>query len=86
MIFISFILNTLLFFLIVNGSYFNKKRSDPNYPDKPFSKLVLFPLVLGVVFTLIVDMFRGIVVYQLFLFAVFAIFLYWIFYVFNKNE
>jgi len=86
MILLSFILNTLLFFLLVNSSYLKKKRSNPDYPDKPFSKLILFPLTLGIVFTLIIDVFRGIIMYQLLLFAIIALMLYWFFYVFNKNE
>jgi len=86
MILLSSILNTLLFFLLVNSSYLKKKRSNPDYPDKPFSKLILFPLTLGIVFTLIIDVFRGIIMYQLLLFAIIALMLYWFFYVFNKNE
>jgi hypothetical protein len=81
MIVVSLIINTLIIFLVLNISYIRKKRENPDYPDKPFSKLVLFPLALGIVFTLIVDGFRGIMVYQLALFAVAALLLYWIFYI-----
>lgn len=85
MIFLSFILNTLLFFVVLNLSYLKEKRQNPDYPDKPFSKLVLFPLALGIVFTLIIDMFKGIFFYQILLFGLAALFLYWIFYVFGKK-
>ncbi len=85
MIFLSLLLNTLLFFVVLNISYLRQKRRDPNYPDKPFSKLVLFPLALGIVFTLVVDMFKGIFIYQMLLFGLAALFLYWIFYVLNRK-
>jgi hypothetical protein len=85
MIFLSLILNTLLFFIVLNISYLRNKRQDPDYPDKPFNKLVLFPLALGIVFTLIVDMFKGIFIYQMLLFGLAALFLYWIFYVLSKK-
>ena len=52
MIFLSLLVNTLLFFIIFNLSYIKQKKADPKYPDKPFSKLALFPLALGVIFTL----------------------------------
>lgn len=80
MLLFSWLLNTALFFGLLNISYFSKKRRDPNYPDKPFSKLVLFPVALGTVFTLIVDAFRGVIFYQFLLFLIAAILLYWIFY------
>ncbi len=86
MIIISLIINTLIFFLISNWSYLQKKKADPNYPDRPFTKVILFPLALGIVFTLIVDAFRGIIVYQLILFLVAALLLYWIFFVMNKGN
>ncbi|MGI6421260.1 MAG: hypothetical protein ACOX0N_03515 [Syntrophomonadaceae bacterium] len=86
MIIISLIINTLIFFLISNWSYLQKKKADPNYPDRPFTKVVLFPLALGIVFTLIVDAFKGIIVYQLILFLVAALLLYWIFFVMNKGN
>ncbi len=56
------------------------RRANPEFPEKPFSQLVLFPVALGVIFTLIVDAFKGIIFYQLLLFLVSAILLYWIFY------
>ncbi|NLB87974.1 MAG: hypothetical protein GX790_01915 [Syntrophomonadaceae bacterium] len=80
MLLFSWLLNVALFFALLNLSYFKNKRKNPDYPDKPFSKLVLFPVALGTVFTLIVDAFRGIIFYQFLLFVVAAILLYWIFY------
>ncbi|MDD2619364.1 MAG: hypothetical protein PHC92_01655 [Syntrophomonadaceae bacterium] len=62
-----------------------KKRENRNYPDKPFAKMVFFPIALGIVFTLIMDVFKGIMIYQFMLFAAVAFLLYWIFYVFNKK-
>ena len=86
MIFFSLALNTTLFFLVLNHSYIKKKRENPAYPDKPLSQLILFPLALGVVFTLIVDVFRGFMIYQLLIFLLVAILLYWIFYVLKKGR
>lgn len=86
MIFFSLIINTLVFFLVLNGSYLKRKKDDPAYPDRPLTKLVLFPLALGIVFTLIVDGFKGIMVYQLIVFLVAALLLYWIFYVMNVKK
>lgn len=80
MVIFSLIINVILFFTILNWNYIKNKRKNPDFPDKPFTKLVLFPLALGVVFTLIVDVFKGIVFYQLIIFLVVAILLYWIFY------
>lgn len=86
MILVSLIINSLIFFLVLNLNYLRRKRTDPGHPDKPFSKLVLFPLALGTVFTLIVDGFKGIVVYQLLIFALAALLLYWIFYVLTGRK
>lgn len=86
MIIISLIINTVLFFLISNWSYLQKKKADPDYPDRPLTKVILFPLALGIVFTLIVDAFKGIMVYQLILFLVAAVLLYWIFFIMNKGN
>ncbi len=85
MLILSWVLNVALFFAILNLSYIKKKRNNNNYPDKPFSKLVLFPVALGTVFTLIVDAFKGVIFYQLILFIVAAILLYWIFYIFKPR-
>lgn len=86
MIFLSLLINTILFFLVLNFSYIKQKRTDPNYPDKPFSKLVLFPLALGIIFTLIVDVFKGIFIYQIIFFLIAALLLYWIFYILNSKN
>lgn len=85
MILFSLLLNTAIFFMVLNLSYFKNKRNNPDYPAKPFTKLVLFPLCLGIVFTLIVDAFKGIMIYQFLLFMVAAILLYWIFYMVRRD-
>lgn len=77
---ISLLINTAVFFFVLNISYIRNKRSDPDCPAKPFSQLVLFPLALGVVFTLIVDQFRGLMIYQLLFFLLASLLLYFIFY------
>lgn len=85
MIVISLLINSVIFFFLLNFSYIKKKKENPNYPDKPISKLLLFPLALGIVFTLVMDVFKGIMFYQLLLFALAALLLYWIFYVLSKK-
>ncbi len=85
MTFFSLIINTAIFFVVLNFSYIKNKRENPAYPDKPVSQLILFPLALGVTFTLIVDVFRGFMLYQLFIFLLAALLLYWIFYVLKKS-
>ncbi|MEN6328540.1 MAG: hypothetical protein ABFD18_20320 [Syntrophomonas sp.] len=85
MIFISLLINSVIFFFLLNFSYIKKKKENPNYPDKPISKLLLFPLALGIVFTLVMDVFKGIMFYQMLLFALAALLLYWIFYVLSKK-
>jgi len=81
MIAVSLLINTALFFLLLNMGYYRRRRQDPGYPEKPFHQLYLFPLALGIVFTLIVDSFRGIVMHQMMIFLAAALLLYWIFYV-----
>ncbi len=76
----SLIINVALFFLIFNLGYLKNKKANPNYPNKPFAQLVVFPLILGILFTLIVDVFKGIVFYQLIIFVIVAIILYFVFY------
>jgi len=71
---------------VENYSYLQKKNADPEYPNRPLTKVILFPLALGIVFTLIVDGFKGIMIYQLIIFAVAAILLYWIFYVMKAKN
>jgi hypothetical protein len=65
--------------------YINNRRKDPDYPEKPFSKLVLFPLALGIVFTVILDVMKGLMFFQIIIFFIVAVLLYLIFYVFNRN-
>lgn len=86
MIIVSLLINTFIFFLVLNLNYFKKKQQNPDFPNKPFAQLVLFPLALGIVFTLIVDGFRGFMVYQMALFAAAAILLYWVFYILGKRK
>ncbi len=76
----SLIINVVLFFLIFNLGYLKNKKANPNYPNKPFAQLVVFPLILGILFTLIVDVFKGILFYQLIIFIIVAIILYCVFY------
>lgn len=85
MIYLSLAFNCLLFFLLVNMSYINNRRKDPDHPEKPFSKLVLFPLALGIVFTIILDVMKGLMFFQIIIFIIVAVLLYLIFYVFNRN-
>lgn len=84
MIIISLIINILIFFAVLNYSYLNKKRHDPDLPDKPFAQMWLFPVCLGIIFTILVDAFRGVMFYQLILFVLAAILLYWIFFKVGK--
>ncbi|MGI6435970.1 MAG: hypothetical protein ACOX0F_11530 [Syntrophomonadaceae bacterium] len=86
MIIFSLLLNTVIFFILLNAGYLRRRRSDPMCPEKPFHQLYLFPLALGVVFTLIVDSFRGIVMYQLIIFVAAALLLYWIFFVMSGQK
>lgn len=86
MIIVSLLINTAIFFLVLNLNYFRNKQKNPDTPDKPFAQLVLFPLALGIVFTLIVDGFRGFMVYQMALFAAAAVLLYWVFYILGKRR
>jgi hypothetical protein len=84
MIIVSLIVNSVLFFVILNYSYLVNKKRDPDFPNKPFAQLWLFPLCLGIIFTILVDAFKGVIFYQFVLFALAAILLYWIFFVVRK--
>ncbi len=86
MIAFSLILNTTIFFLIFNMGYLRRRRQDPTCAQKPFHQMYLFPLALGIVFTLIVDSFRGIVMYQMIIFLAAALLLYWIFFVMSARK
>ncbi len=86
MIYFSLIINCILFFLLFNIGYIKKRRSDPDYPDKPFSKMVVFPLALGILFTLLMDVMKGLMFYQIIIFIFAAVMLYLFFYVFNAKK
>lgn len=85
MLFLSFILNTVLLFVILNWSYWQNKKNNPDYPDKPYSQMILFPLTLGIVLTIIFDAFKGIFIYQTIIFLVLALLLYWVFFIAAKK-
>jgi hypothetical protein len=63
--------------LLFNWSYFQKKRRDPSYPDKPIAQSILFPVALAIAFTFLVDAYRGIMYYQMILFLIVAAVLFW---------
>jgi len=71
------VINILIFLLIFNWSYIQKKRLDPSYPNKPITSSLLFPAALAVAYTLLVDAYKGVIYYQLILFLVVAAVLYW---------
>jgi len=77
----SLLINILIFFLLVNLQYFSRKRQDPNYPKKSLVKMLAFPLALGIAFTVLFDVIKGFMIYQLLIFSIVAGFLYWLFYV-----
>lgn len=77
---ISLVINTMAFLLVFNWSYIQKKRVDPNYPSKPIAKSVLFPVGLGIAFTILVDAYKGIIYYQFLLFLAVAAVLFWVIY------
>ena len=59
MIYFSLIINCILFFLLFNIGYIKKRRSDPEHPDKPSVNWWFFPLVMGILFTLLMDVMKG---------------------------
>ncbi|HRY13101.1 MAG TPA: hypothetical protein P5309_05980 [Syntrophomonadaceae bacterium] len=73
-------INSIIFLLIFNWSYIQKRRVDPNYPPKPIAQSILFPLGLAVAFTMLVDAYRGVMYYQLIMFLLVAALLFWMFY------
>jgi len=85
MTFVSLLINMVIFFLLFNIGYIRNKRLNPGYPDKPVTQAFLFPLALAVAFTLLFDVFKGLFIYQLLIFAVVAGILYWLFYVVAKK-
>lgn len=85
MIALSLILNSLLFFLLLNWSYLGERRRNPNTPERPLSLLVAYPLVLGVIFTLIGRLFKTLFIYQTLIFLIVAVLIYWVFFKSKKN-
>jgi len=77
--------NTLIFLMVFNWSYIQKRRLDPNYPPKPLAQSVFFPVSLGIAYTILVDAYKGILYYQLILFLVVAVVLFWKLYGFKNN-
>ena len=80
MLIISLLINIIIFFLIFNMGYLNKKKTNPATPDKPLSQMYLFPIAIAILFTLIMDAFKGIFFYQMLVFVVTAILIYLLFY------
>ncbi|MCX5780638.1 MAG: hypothetical protein NTV45_07460, partial [Firmicutes bacterium] len=70
--FISLAINIVVFLLLFNWSYLQKKRLNPAYPNKPVAQSILFPVGLSVAYTLLVDAYKGIFYYQMVLFLVVA--------------
>jgi ABC-type xylose transport system permease subunit len=85
MIFVSMAINIVIFLLIFNWSYLSNRRNNPDYPAKPVSQAIVFPLALAVIFTLLVDAYRGIMYYQLIMFLVAGLILFGVFYL-NKKK
>lgn len=81
----SLIFNSLLFFLLFNWSYLGERRRNPNTPERPLSFLVGYPLVLGVIFTLIGRLFKTLFIYQTLIFIIVAVLIYWVFFKSKKN-
>lgn len=82
---VSMAVNTLIFLMVFNWSYIQKRRLDPNYPPKPLAQSVFFPVSLGIAYTILVDAYKGILYYQLILFLVVAVVLFWKLYGFKNN-
>jgi len=80
MLILSLLINIILFFLIFNIGYLNRKKTNPATPDKPISQMYLFPLAIAILFTLIMDAVKGIFYYQMLIFIVAAILIYLLFY------
>lgn len=85
MTFISLALNILVFFLLFNWSYLQKRRTYPDYPQKPLTQFIVFPMLLGIAYTVLVDAYKGIFYYQMILFLVVAGVLFWKLFGFKKN-
>jgi hypothetical protein len=74
---ISLVINVLVFLLLFNWSYIKNRREKPDFPPKPISRSLLFPISLGIAYTFLIDMYKGIFYYQLFLFLIVAVVLFW---------
>ena len=83
MIFLSFVINALIFLLVFNLGFSDKKKK--NHQTRSLSKTLFFPLALAVAFTLLIDIFKGLFVLQILLFLMVAALLYYIFFIFNKT-
>ena len=83
--FVSMAINTLAFLLVFNWSYIQKRRHDPDYPPKPIAQSIIFPVGLGIAYTILVDAYKGIIYYQMILFLVVAGVLFWKLYGFKNN-
>lgn len=81
----SLVINVVIFFLLVNIQYFSQKRHDPAYPRKSLVKLIVFPFMLGLAFTVLFDIIKGFMLYQFLIFGLVAGFLYWLFYVAGRK-
>ncbi|NLW92823.1 MAG: hypothetical protein GXY34_14640 [Syntrophomonadaceae bacterium] len=81
----SLVINIVIFFLLVNARYFTRKRQEPDYPKKSLAKMALFPIMLGIAFTVLFDIIKGFMFYQLLIFGLVAGFLYWLFYIAGKR-
>lgn len=74
---ISLLVNITVFLLIFNWSYIMKRRKLPNYPSGSVGRTILLPISLGIAYTFLIDVYKGIFYYQLFLFFIVAGFLFW---------
>jgi hypothetical protein len=75
--FVSLAINSVAFLLLFNWSYLQKKRKCPAYPAKPIAQSIVFPVALGIAYTLLIDAYKGIFYYQFILFMVVALILFW---------
>jgi hypothetical protein len=82
---VSLVVNTMAFLLVFNWSYIQKRRVDPDYPPKPIAQSILFPVGLGIAYTILVDAYKGIIYYQFLLFLIVAVVLFWAIYG-NKHK
>jgi lipoprotein signal peptidase len=82
---ISLIINVLVFLLLFNWSYIQNRRENSDYPVKPISRSLMLPISLGIAYTLLVDMYKGLFYYQLLLFFIVAGVLFWKFYGWKKK-